>query len=526
MQNMSLSDVLIVGAGPVGLSLAIDLARRGVHCRIIDQLSAYAYGTRARGVSARTQEIFEDLGVLKALSPYIEPSSRWRFYNRAGQIVREVMPVIGTSSAAIPYPTNLIISQQHTESILREQLETYGLHVELDCRLAGFTQSPDYIVAEIVHAGKVERIQARYLVGCDGGNSTVRKYAGISFLGETYNEEYIMFGNLSVSGLDASYWHFWTDPQEGLLVALNPMPRSDTWFFTASLQPDEDGNLPPPVLETFERTFQERVGMSGVHFFDPIYLSAYRLNIRMVNQYRNGRVFLAGDAAHVHSPAGGQGMNTGIQDAYNLGWKLASVLKGAPDALLETYQSERLPVAQQVLDSTTARTQSWSSSSSTVVQSMADTVQGKDAFADVTQIGIHYRGGRLSRDLDGTTKIRAGDRAPDAPCVRGSDGEHIRLFEAFQGTHFTLLAFSDQPLLQALGRDQENLSIYTILRQGSRTTTASERTLIDEYGSAYAAYGVTENALILVRPDGYIGLTEGDLRQEPIFDYLREVIGR
>ena len=275
------------------------------------------------------------------------------------------------------------------------------------------------------------------------------------------------------------------------------------------------------MLESLQRLFDERAGTPGVHLSNSRWLSVWRPNIRMVDRYRTGRIFLAGDAAHVHSAAGGQGLNTGVQDAYNLGWKLAAVLHGAPDALLDTYQAERLPVAEGVLSTTSIRHREFQRDFSQAVNTL---IAGKETFADPSQLSITYRGSRLSRDLDDTTGIRAGDRASDAACVRAQSGEHVRLFDLFRGTHFTLLVFGDQPVPQLPAVYDGSVHTYTIALP-ENTVALTEHLLVDRDGQAHRAYGITGSALILVRPDGYIGLTGGSPGQEPIIDYLREVTG-
>jgi hypothetical protein len=276
----------------------------------------------------------------------------------------------------------------------------------------------------------------------------------------------------------------------------------------------------PPTIETLQHLFDERVGRAGVRFHHLTWHSLWRTNIRMVDRYRDGQVFLAGDAAHVHSPAGGQGMQAGIQDAYNLGWKLAAVLRRAPDTLLDTYEAERLPIARHLLESTSARSQAF-----THTQAITNVITSKDAFADTTQLSLHYRGSKLACDLDETTIIRAGDRAPDAPGLHARNGTQVRLFDVFRGTHFTLLAFGDQPTLQLPNVSNDSLRAYTIVRPGE-TTVASNGALIDTDGHAHHTYGITNEALILVRPDGYIGLTGGSLDSDSMIDYLRGVTGR
>src|SRR6266704_2420144 len=317
MTNTQMIDVLVVGAGPVGLTLALDLARRGVTCRIIEQSPTYQIGTRGRGISLRSQEVFEDLGVLETLASYAEPFVPWRFFDQDNKLVLEINLASTPVVHPAPYRAILMLSQQHTEAVLRERLASYGLKVELDCQLTGFTQDADCVVAKVAHADQSIEIQARYLVGCDGGRSTVRKLAGISFLGDTWDEEHHILANVSVSGLDTNAWSTWGNPAQGGLT-LNWMSQSNTWFFIAQVSPSADGSMPPATLETLQRLFDERVGLPGVRFSDPTWISVWRPNIRMVDRYRNGRVFLAGDAAHVHSAAGGQGLNTGVQDAYNL----------------------------------------------------------------------------------------------------------------------------------------------------------------------------------------------------------------
>ena len=519
MTDILHTEVLVVGAGPVGLTLAIDLARRGIACRIIEQSPASQFGTRGRGISLRTQQIFEDLGILDVLLPYDEGMAPARTYDH-DKLISESNLASFFPPVPPPYHPILMISQEHTEAVLRARLASYGRQVELGTQLVSFTQNAERVVAQIRHADQDEEIQARYLVGCDGGHSTVRKAAGISFLGETWDEEHFLLGNVNVSGLDTHFTHTWGNLHGGL--TLQWMSHSNTWFFSAPIAPDEQGSLPAPTLESLQRLFDERAGMPGVHLSHPRWLSVWRPNIRMVDRYRAGRIFLAGDAAHVHSAAGGQGLNTGVQDAYNLGWKLAAVLGGAPDALLDTYQAERLPVAEGVLTTTSIRHREYQRDFSQAVNTL---IAGKETFADPSQLSITYRGGPLACNLDDSTGIRAGDRAPDAACVRIESGEQVRLFDLFRGTHFTLLVFGDQPVPQLPAVYDSSLHTYTIAPPDS-TVALAEQTLVDSDGQAHRAYGISGNALILVRPDGYIGFTGGSPGQEPIIDYLRDVIGQ
>jgi hypothetical protein len=417
-----------------------------------------------------------------------------------------------------------MVGQQFTEAALRERLASLGSRIELGCELVDFTQDRDQVTATVRRDGRREEIRAQYLVGCDGGGSTVRKRAEISFLGETWERQRMLFGNLRVDGLDDSVTHMWAQGPGGMLT-LAPMPSSGTWFFTAPLPEDEDWDPSSVSVEDFAAIFAERVGLPGVRFTDPVYLSVYQVNIRMVDRYRDGHILLSGDAAHVHTPAGGQGMNTGVQDAYNLGWKLAHVLHGAPETLLDSYEEERLPVAEHVLASTTARGRHWSGSDTArVSERIVGAFQGQDPFSDVSQLSITYRGASLARDLDESTGIRAGDRAPDAHCTDPATGARVRLFDLFRGPHFTLLVFGPRPAPSVDESRSGEVRTHRILA-GPRDGD-NERALLDATGEAHKLYGVDRDGLVLVRPDGYIALTGGAWDDRSVSAYLDHLGGK
>src|SRR5215469_3666486 len=314
MELSSKIDVLIVGAGPVGLTLANCLARCGVTVRIIEQGAALPREVRAKGLKPRTEEIFEDLGVLDQIHLRGQRNPLMRFYKRE-QVVREIDPA---SEAAhqptpdAPYRGTFWIGQNHTQAVLQESLTQKNIQVEFDRHLVTVTQQDDCVLAQVIHAGEMETIQAHYLVGCDGGHSTVRHLGGFSFLGETLEGEQYLNAGVEVEGLDPHYGHYWMDAPEGL-EGLTPMRYDHQWVLQARL-PSDAYDL---SLETCQRIFDERAGLPSVQISDLHWSSLWRPNIRMVEQYRHGRLLLAGDAAHVHSGAGGQGMNTGIGDAYN-----------------------------------------------------------------------------------------------------------------------------------------------------------------------------------------------------------------
>ncbi|WP_317891003.1 FAD-dependent monooxygenase [Granulicella arctica] len=251
------------------------------------------------------------------------------------------------------------------------------------------------------------------------------------------------------------------------------------------------------------QTILERLsGRKDIRLHEPVWSALWRANIRMVDRYREGRVFLAGEAAHIHSPAGGQGMNTGIQDAHNLGWKLAAVTEGAPEPLLDTYEAERRPVAVGVLALSNARLKEATEQMSMVTRRDPSTMQ----------LGIGYRDSVLAcDDRDDTASLRAGDRAPDAPGLTTFEGER-RLFDLTRGGRFTLVNFGATVTVEAL---PSNLKILNVRQQ-----LEAPEDLRDSQGDLSRAYGATTRSLVLIRPDGYIALISDTGDVSDVSNYL------
>jgi 2-polyprenyl-6-methoxyphenol hydroxylase-like FAD-dependent oxidoreductase len=507
MNNRANISVLIVGAGPTGLALACVLARRGVTFRIIDKTAEYFAGSRGKGLQPRSLEVLEDLGVIDRILANGRFHLPFRGYDGATVLGDHDMHAGRDPTPDVPYASPLIIPQWRVEEILRERLAEFGGRVELATELTAFEQSGDCVTATLGNQGGTEQLMAEYLVGADGGHSFVRKALGVGFEGETWKSERMLVGDVKVDSLDREHWHSWPKHKDGW-VALCPLPSTNSFQFQAQIAPDERDE---PTLQRFQEIIDERTGQSGIRLHDATWLSLYRANVRMVDRYRVGRVFLAGDAAHVHSPAGGQGMNTGIQDAYNLGWKLAEVLAGAPGELLDTYEEERLPVAAEVLGITTRLHRAL------VTGKPGDQRRGPETL----QLGVNYRGSSLARgERDSAAPVQAGDRAPDAPCHDGA-GKPVRLFELFRGPHFTLLAFCRGVATDAITqRFESRVHIYTVIRPDE---TAGNADIIDTAGHAYRSYDVESGALVLVRPDGYIGLIAGCSSAGSVQEYLTNV---
>ncbi|WP_446742390.1 FAD-dependent monooxygenase [Silvibacterium acidisoli] len=479
--------VLIAGAGPTGLALACDLARRGVAFRIIDKSPQPFIGSKGKGLQPRTLEVMDDFGIIEQVLNNGKFHLPFRAYEDGKALGELDMHAGRYPTPNTPYASPLITPQWRTEEALRGLLERSGGKVDQGTELVSIEQNDVSVSATLLHEGREEHIRCDYLVACDGGKSFVRHFLQVPFEGETWKDERMYLGDVRLRGLDREAWHSWAKHPAGWL-ALCPLPSTDTFQLQAMIPVGEERE---PSLELYREIVKERTEGMDIELTEAPWLSLYRVNIRMVSKYRVGRVFLAGDAAHVHSPAGGQGMNTGIQDAYNLGWKLAAVLRGAPDGLLDTYEEERLPVAADVLGISTMLHRTM----------LSDEEQRVRREAITLQLGITYKERSLSRTSgQSTLKLAAGERAPDARGVNAT-GDAIRLFDLFRGPHFTLLhlfgAQGASPRLPMQGVRFVNVS------QKPVTDAAGAEVFVDTEGHLEAAYGGA-GEFALVRPDGYI----------------------
>lgn len=392
------TQVIIVGAGPTGLTLGIELARRSIAFRLIDSAAGPPSGSRGKGIQPRTLEIFEDLGVIGAILAGGTPYPKLRVHLGPVSMCLGPLGGIKQSTERVPYPNLWLVPQYRTEEILRQRLAEFGGQVE-------FGTTFDRVSAG-EHGVKVrlstgELVTAEYLVGCDGGHSGVRKALGLTLHGQNLDTEAAFVADVKVEELDHTDWHVWPFAKGGP-ISLCPLPEPSLFQMMSRREPAAG------IEEAIQR-------VSGCHFKQVVWSSMYRPAVRMVDRLRVGRIFLAGDAAHLHPPTGGQGLNTGVQDAYNLAWKLGHVLRGGPESLLETYEDERLPVAAAVLGLSKRiyRTRS---------------IKRGDA---TNQLSLHYRSSSLSLGKP-WGHLHPGDRMPD---VRLADGS--RLFDQMRGTHAT-----------------------------------------------------------------------------------------
>ena len=487
--------VLAVGAGPTGLTLACDLARRGIRVRIVDAAPGPFAGSRGKGLQPRTLEVLDDLGVLEAVLAAGTAYPRLRLHWRRFVVGRWTMMDWHAATPEVPHPNPWLVPQARTEGILRDRLASLGHSVEFGTALTGFTQD-DAGVPLPSRATVPRRPFARstWWARMADTAACARCWA-FPCTARRREEERMVVGDVRVDGLDRTRWHVWPFAKGGM-VALCPLPGTDRFQLVLQVKPG--GTVPELTEAALDQRFQEaaRPGRA-VRLHGASWLSVYRPNVRMVDRYRVGRVFIAGDAAHVHPPAGGQGLNTGVQDAYNLGWKLGHVLQGADPALLDTYEAERLPIAASVLGLSLRLYEGMSQSR----------LKSLRRGSEERQLRLNYRGGPLAPERPGNTaRVRAGDRAPDAPCT-DARGNPRRLFDAFRGPHWTLLAFGPRHAdVPAWASSRFGDAVRTVVLRAQGTVPDADARL-DTDGHAHRAYDVVPGteAFILVRPDGYVG---------------------
>lgn len=440
-------DVLVVGAGPTGLALALDLARRGVHALVLERADTLFPGSRGKGLQPRTLEVLDDLGVgdvVLAASATAPMGQIWQNGEPVGEHDMLEDGHVGGPTDTEPHPRARLIPQWRTQQILFERLTALGGRVAFGTALTGVDQDADGVTA---HLADGRTLRAAYLVAADGGRSTVRRALGIAMTGETVDPAPMAVADVRLrpGALDRDHWHLFPGTDGGF-AALCPLHGTEDYQFVART---DSLDIPAVVAALTHLSAQDVTEVR--------WASDFRPRAALADRFRAGRILLAGDAAHVHSPAGGQGLNTSVQDAYNLGWKLGQVLRhGADPALLDTYEQERRPVAEEMLGLSTR------------------IHRGQEQRGGATrQLALGYRGGPLSEGAAGA--LEAGDRAPDGPLPDGR-----RLFDLFRGPHFTLLA---------VGTDAELPSVDP------------DFTHVHRIGP-YDPYG---KGIFLVRPDGYVG---------------------
>ncbi|MFG2296019.1 FAD-dependent monooxygenase [Streptomyces sp. NPDC048603] len=536
MAESRATDVLVVGAGPVGLTAAVELRRRGVSCRIVDRLVRRLPFAKAVGIQPRTLEVWDRMGIVReALEASVPLRGQLAYVNGApaGRFDLVLPPEVPYRFAALP--------QYETERILTGVLERSGGRIERGTELVSFGQDASGVTCRLVSAaGMEEELRVRYLVGCDGAHSAVRKGLGLSFEGGAFPEEY-MLGDVEVDwdvpdGYTVRSSHLGPDGTVDDVLVCIPLPGRKRYRMSMMVPPELSaaqqggaaGGSPDGVAHGLEggaapgladiQAVLDRLAPQPTTASALRWASVFRISHRIVDRYGEGRVFVAGDAAHIHPPTGAQGMNTGIQDAWNLAWKLALAVEGAAGAgLLASYDAERRPVGEEVVGRTVRH----------ATEGMeADMDDPATLVLREAQLLVGYRGSPVVGPA-GTVGAgggpRPGDRAPD--CGGLTDriaGYPMRLYDVLRGREHVLVLYdggggADQGWSDELvdaaressGGRVEAFAVSGADGEGGDGTQAGG-TLLPVYrdgrGEFARLYGVADGVTAFaVRPDGYVG---------------------
>ncbi len=510
-------EVLIVGAGPTGLMLANQLARHGVRARIIDRHSGPSLQTRALGVQARTLEIYAHMGIVARALELGKPgrgANLWADGRKTAHV-----PLGEAGRTLTPYPYILVLGQDDNERIMGDKLRDQGLSVQWNTELVGLEQESGHVAATLkLPDGTSRKITAAWVAGCDGAHSAVRERSGIAFPGAPYEHVFFVADTVATGTMvpDEVNVYLW---QNGFHLFF-PMRGEDHWRIV--------GILPASLRDRADVEFDDVVPSmrgeagSALSFRSCTWFSTYRIAHRAAPRFRSGRCFVLGDAAHIHSPVGAQGMNTGLQDAYNLGWKLAFVVKGIADpALLDSYEEERIPVAQRLLNTTDRGFRLIVSDNplagllrTKVIARVAAFAMRREgiqrfAFRTISQTGIHYRSSALSQSLPGlpASAPRAGDRFPWVRLKFSANGPVEDLFGKLDDTGVNLIVIG-QPAASAGGLEGEgSLRIHTVAADPAND-------------AELARAGIPQPSFYLVRPDGHVGLCGVHVDSAAIRRYL------
>jgi 2-polyprenyl-6-methoxyphenol hydroxylase-like FAD-dependent oxidoreductase len=534
---MSDIDVLVIGAGPTGLTMAIALTQLGLSCRIIDKLAAASDKSKALVVHTRSLEALDTLGVAADIVSRGEPVEAVNFMNRDHLLAK--IHTIGLDS---PYPFMLCVAQNETEAALTAQLQRLGLAIERSIELISFTQDESEVTAILQHAdGQTETVHSRWMVGADGSHSSVRHGLNLSFDGFPYEDKFWLADVYVNWQLEPhQIYNFVAD--KGSCMAFPIQGNRFRLLGNTPLGGDPNSD---PTLAAIQ-TLVDHVCPSGTELHDPVWLANFKVHHRKVSNYRQGRIFLIGDAAHVHSPAGGQGMNTGIQDAHNLAWKLALTAKGlVQPALLASYHPERNAVGEQVLK-TTDRLLKLMTMQNPVARTIRDhalaLASTQEGFTDkmkssLSQLDIAYPDSTLtSGNTTAKGGIPAGERAPEA-LLSSETPPHtsIRLSDMYRGGKFSLVLLAGANATQ---EDYTNLSeladtvasnykdsvdVHIVVAGVVRPTALANwngSILYDVALALHHRYGFSTTSAYLLRPDGYVGFSSQPASRTDLTTYL------
>ena len=552
--------ILIVGAGPTGLTMASELTRHGIPCRIIDQKSGVTDKTKALSVQSRTMEVFEDMGIIDEVLERGRIVSGFSMYSEGKRIFQVTSGELDT-----PYSFNMLYPQFETERSLYNHLTNLGADVDWNTEVLELEQNEQIKVKLQDAKGNMESLEPDYLIACDGGRSFCRKALDIKLAGETFDSEFLI-ADLTLDWDNPPMkdeWHGYFTDQGFVLIA--SLDGKDSWRMVMEvpwdMQDESDtSHYEQPTFAEFKQMFERLDALPGIELTEPNWISRFRIHRRIIDRFRHGNVFFAGDAGHLHSPAGGQGMNTGIQDAYNLAWKMALVCRGiGKPELLDTYNTERYPIIKRQVQTTDAAFKMMllrHPVSRAIRDRLASLLVNIEPIQHrmeqrSSMITINYRNSPIVdeyRELplylgnpikeiaelgvwrDFGEAPHAGDRAPDF--VFDSDGAEKRLFEIIQGTTHKLLMFVgnyNEPDFEAdfkqrysLVKQKYGKAIDPVLiHMNELPFEAPEGIAVvaDDEGELHQRYGAHSHCIYLIRPDGYIGYRSQPAKLDLFLEY-------
>ena len=525
-------DVFIVGGGPVGLLSAIELTRRGIKVRVIERAETHTPYSKASVIHVRNQELLAATGIIDQIRAVGHPMHATAV-NAFGKVIGE-LNLQGVDS---PFVGPWIIFQSETEEILINHLASLGVDVEWQKEFQSFEQQADGVKVTIRDVdGHEEVVSAKWLLGCDGSGSQVRDQAGIAYDGRKYDEEFqFQLADVDMTSSVPKDKGMIYMTKSGAFVLLVPQYDHERIILTkprdepldASTAGADAGIVHGTTREVLTldelQTLTARYGPSDADIRDSRWLSRFRIHVRLAREYRANRVIIAGDAAHIHVPMGGQGMNTGFGDAVNLAWKLALVVKGrADESLLNTYKPERRPVAKKIVESTDkmfiriskpSKPFIWAARNIAPLVFPKPKTQNRIRY-NVAQFNIQYENSTVVEDLRGRKHAGpiAGDRAPDA--VLGGSGEGAStIFDAvLPEAWFSLVVFEGggevdlQALETAIAPYRDFVTPFVVAKPSATSNRPeSFRVLEDVSGDGHRRYGAEKSTIYLIRPDKYIG---------------------
>lgn len=524
-------EVLIAGAGPVGLALALELQRFGIRFRIVERNAERSTTSKALGLQPRLSEVFAILGIAgKFFARGFDGVRAVNLHTSARKLSIGMRFAHNQAGRDACQPRMIIIPQSVTEEILERSLAERGHVVERRRELIGFSQTADWVDSIVRREdGAEESIRSQFLVSCEGAHSVIRKQAGLTFAGATFPLRFLLADVTIDWDLPDNEVQAWFH-RDGSFAAL-PF-GAQKWRLIVECADDLNDAPREVTLELLQELVVERTEKKKVRIRDPLWLSDFRINARMVDQFRDKRVFVAGDAAHIHSPAGGQGIATGIQDATNLAWKLAAFLReGAPVSLLDTYDEERRPIAREVLQRTSAV--------SSIIFAMNPVARfvreqllfpilrrpfvQRRLFAKLSQLQMNYRRRSLSAHFDAPfsrVRVRAGDRTPDVLFEKA--GEKVSLFQLIgSGGMIALLGPGENSREIAGALAALHIRAFIIFPNGAEMPPAE--CLEDLYGDFARLYGAQGPFLYLIRPDGHVALFQRRAEANELARYLKKI---